>query len=131
MDILSLTVGSVLTLFNNPKHTETVLTCGLSSKHNVPLGEVHNVNSFYSINVFFKDTGHRCVLSVLHISCVCWTKSFINLFNSLFTVANHHNGIPQRSIIRPLLFCFYLWSTNFYHNSQQITILWFYIYTVI
>ncbi len=65
-----ITVGCILTLIKNPKHTESVLTCGWLSKDNVSLREVDNVKSFYSIIVFFKDTGLRGVLSVLHISIV-------------------------------------------------------------
>lgn len=59
----------VLTLFKNPKHTETVLIYGLLSKDNVSLGEVDNVKSFYSIIVFFKDTGLRGVFGS-HFLCM-------------------------------------------------------------
>lgn len=62
-----------LTLLKNPKNTETVLTWRLLSTDNV-WREVHNMKCFYNIIVFVKDTGHRGVFGVLHISCVCWEK---------------------------------------------------------
>lgn len=56
------TVGWVLTLFVNTKHTETVLPSALRLEDDVSLGEVHNPSSFYGIIVFVKDTGRRGVL---------------------------------------------------------------------